>query len=170
MAAPPYSVEPFQAGTDIPSDIARIHLEIRQWQESTKQNIFIDILDSQADLKTLDTYYVSRGGNFFIAKDHEHRVIGFIGLRNDGNGHGVMKRLAVVPDWQRRGVGTALVTTAMLWAQQHGFTKLSLYTGITEKARPLYEKFGFKVLGFREVRRDCYMELNLSKVPQLIEE
>jgi GNAT superfamily N-acetyltransferase len=163
MTHPLYTIAPFQRGTDIPSDIARTHLEIRQWQESINQNTFIDILDSQADLKALNKYYVAQGGNFFIAKDSKHRIIGFIGLRNEGNGHCVMRRLAVVPDWQRKGVGTALIAVAMSWAEQHNFTKLSLHTGISEKARPLYEKFGFKALSFRESRQDYYMELNFSK-------
>ena len=156
-----FSVKPFQAGIDDPAEIARIHLGIRQWQEEIDQNKFLDIQDSQADLKTLDEYYVARGGNFFIAKDSEWQVIGFMGLRNDGDGHGVLKRLAVIPEHQRQGIGKVLIAEAIEWARQNGFTKLSLHTGITEKARPLYEKFGFEVLGFREARHDCYMALDL---------
>ncbi len=163
MASVSFSIKPFRPGVDDPADIARVHLEIRQWQEKINQNKFLDILDSQADLRALDEYYVGRGGNFFVAKDSGNRIIGFMGLRNDGGGRGVMKRLAVIPECQRQGVGRALVAAAIDWASGNGFTKLSLHTGITEKARPLYEKFGFRVLGVRQARRDQYMELDLLR-------
>lgn len=161
-----YSVAPFKARVDVPADIAAIHLDIRKWEiAEVGHNIFLDILDSQADLNALDQYYIARGGNFFIAKDAQQQVIGFVGLRNDGNEQGTFKRLAVVPQWHRRGVGKALVTTAMDWATQAGFTQLSLHTGLHEHARPLYEQFGFRVVDFRDDYKDWAMEWELQRSP-----
>lgn len=161
MAQTSYSVAPFQTGIDVPADIAAIHLGIRNWQVETGQNTFRNILESQADLKALDQYYVEPGGNFFIARGLGSSVIGFLGLRNDGEGNGVFKRLAVVPEWHRKGVARALVGEAMDWAGETGFTKLSLQTNVGENARPLYEDFGFTVVGFVDEEEDWLMERSL---------
>ncbi|HEX5743836.1 MAG TPA: GNAT family N-acetyltransferase [Candidatus Saccharimonadales bacterium] len=157
-----FSVKPFQAGKDSPDEIAATHLKIRQWEERVGQADFSGrILSSQKDLKSLNRYYVAAGGNFFIAKDTEGRLIGFVGLKNNGDGHGAFKRLAVVPEWQRKGVGKALVSVAIDWARAAGFTKLSLQTHSREYAKSLYEQFGFKVVGWVDELEDWLMERRL---------
>lgn len=157
-----FEIEPFQPGKDTPADIALIHLSVRNWQEKVGQNTFSNILESQADLNKIERYYIDPGGNFFVARNPQKKILGFIGLRNDGNGKGVIKRLSVRPDYQRQGIGKALVGNALDWARQNGFTKISLHTNIGEKARSIYEKFGFKVVGFVEEHEDWTMELNLK--------
>ncbi|HEX5456531.1 MAG TPA: GNAT family N-acetyltransferase [Candidatus Saccharimonadales bacterium] len=158
-----YSISAFQPGADKPDIIAGLHLDVRLWQRESGQNEFAGrILDSQADLKAIEAYYIKPGGNFFIAKDNKGNVIGFIGLKNDGHGEGSLKRLAVVPEWQRRGVGRALVSMAMDWAKRAGFARLSLQTHSREYAKPLYEKFGFKVTAWLEERGDWIMECKLE--------
>lgn len=158
-----YSVNPFRPGIDAPDVIAGLHLDVRLWQREAGQNAFRGrIMDSQADLKTLEAYYIKPGGNFFIAKDKKDNVIGFIGLKNDGGGQGTLKRLAVVPEWQRKGVGRELVAALMDWARKAGFKRLSLQTHSREYAKPLYEKFGFKVTGWDEKRHDWLMECELE--------
>lgn len=157
-----YTVGPFKKGVDSPAGIAALHLEIRRWQKKTGQNDFKGhLLGSQGDLKDLERYYIAPGGNFFIAKDAHGKIIGFVGLRNDGGGHGSFKRLAVVPAWQRKGVGKALLAETIDWARQTGFTKLSLQTHSREHAKPLYEQFGFKTTGWVEERGDWLMEREL---------
>ena len=158
-----YSVNPFRPGIDAPDVIASLHLDVRLWQRESGQNEFAGrIMDSQADLKAIEASYLKPGGNFFIAKDKTGKVIGFIGLKNDGDGNGSLKRLAVVPKWQRRGVGQALVTAIMDWAKKAGFTKLSLQTHSREYAKPLYEKLGFNVTGWVEEKQDWIMECRLE--------
>ncbi len=157
-----FTVSRFQTGVDNPLGIAELHLAIRKWQKKTGQNDFKGhLLGSQADLKDLETYYIAPGGNFFIAKDRKGGIIGFVGLKNVGGRRGAFKRLAVVPEWQRKGVGKALVSAAMDWAKQAGFTKLTVQTNSREHAKPLYEKFGFKTSGWVEERQDWLMELTL---------
>jgi GNAT superfamily N-acetyltransferase len=162
MSESDYTVGPFKKGVDAPAGIAALHLEIRRWQKKTGQNDFKGhLLGSQADLKDLEHYYIASGGNFFIAKDSVGEIIGFVGLRNDGDGHGSFKRLAVVPAWQRKGVGKALVAETMNWAKLAGFTRLSLQTHSREHARSLYEQFGFQTTGWVEERHDWLMECRL---------
>lgn len=158
-----YSVNPFRPGIDAPDVIAGLHLDVRLWQRAAGQNEFKGrIMDSQADLKALEAYYIKPGGNFFIATDDKGDVIGFIGLKNEGKGQATLKRLAVLPKWQRKGVGKTLVSAVMDWAKQAGFTKISLQTHSREYAKPLYEQFGFKVTGWVEERRDWLMECKLE--------
>jgi GNAT superfamily N-acetyltransferase len=159
MSKADYTVATFRADIDSPDDIAALHLKIRKWEQRVGQADFSGrMLSSQDDLKVLDQYYVAGGGNFFIAKDAKDKIIGFVGLKNGGGGHGIFKRLVVMPEWQRQGVGTALVSAAIEWARQAGFTKLSLQTHSREHARPLYEKFGFKVTGWVDGLQDWLME------------
>lgn len=158
-----YAVGPFDANGEIlPADIASTHLSIREWQVGTGQNTFSNILDSQPDLNGLENYYISPGGNFFVATD-KSRLLGFIGLRNDGEGQGVIKRLAVIPDEQRRGIGKTLAGSIIDWAREAGFSKLTLHTNIGEKARALYEQFGFEIKGWVPEHEDWYMELELKQ-------
>ncbi len=158
-----FTVEVFQNGADNPYDIAALHLRIRRWQKAVGQNDFKGhLMGSQADLKNLERYYIQPGGNFFIAKDGASDIIGFVGLKNDGDGQGAFKRLAVIPEWQRKGVGKALVSTAIDWARNAGFTKLSLQTHDKEHARSLYVGLGFKTTGWVEERQDWIMELDLK--------
>ncbi len=52
--------------------------------------------------------------------------------------------MAVARDWRGRGVGSALLATAIAWARQQGMHKLSL--GVfahNDAAIALYRKFGF---------------------------
>ena len=162
MTKASFTVGPFRPGTDDPTQIATLHLKIRRWQKKTGQNDFKGhLLGSQKDLKGLENYYVGGGGNFFVAKDGQDRLVGFVGLRSDGDGHGSFKRLAVVPEWQRMGVGKALVSAAIDWARRSGFTRLGLQTNSREHARSLYEQFGFQVTGWVEERQDWLMECRL---------
>ena len=157
-----YSVKSFKTGVHDSSEIAKLHLASRRWQEKIGQNTFSNILESQKDLNGLEEYYITPGGNFFVAENTKGEVIGFIALRNDGDGKGTIKRLAVLPDYHRRGIARALVGELVDWAKQNGFSKLSLHTNIGEKARPIYEQFGFKVVGFVDEHEDWAMEANLK--------
>jgi RimJ/RimL family protein N-acetyltransferase len=143
------NVTPFdrEEGTR-PVDIANIHLGIRLWQERVGQNSFSNLYESQTDLNDLENYYISNGGNFFVAHTPNVAVAGFVGLRNDGEGQGSIKRLAVLPEHQSQGIGQSLVGEAVEWAQTQDFKKLMLHTNVGENARPIYEKFGFEVVGF----------------------
>ncbi len=143
------TVTPFEQESGVrPLDIANIHLGIRMWQEQVGQNQFSNLYESQADLRNLEDYYIANGGNFFVARAADGAIAGFVGMRNDGQGEGSIKRLAVLPEYQSRGIGQSLVGEAVEWAQAQSFKQLTLHTNAGENARPIYEKFGFEVVGF----------------------
>lgn len=157
-----YKISEFLESEDSAMDIARLHLGIRQWQVQQGQAKFTKgIMSSQEDLKNLQTNYIEKGGNFFIAKDSNGEVLGFLGVRNDGEGTGTIKRVAVMPKNQGRGIGSSLLKAGMEWSRRNGYRKLSLSTGINETAKPLYEKFGFKVVGRDLENEDYLMEIAL---------
>ena len=65
--------------------------------------------------------------------------------------------LMVASDHRRRGVGRALLKTAVSWARENGIRKLELHVfPHNEPAIRLYEEFGFEREGFRKAhyRRD----------------
>lgn len=58
---------------------------------------------------------------------------------------GKIERLAVLPDWRRRGIGTQLMETAIAYLQQQG-VELAIVHAQTY-AIPLYEQVGFVLVG-----------------------
>ncbi|MES2971468.1 MAG: GNAT family N-acetyltransferase [Patescibacteria group bacterium] len=159
-------ISPFDGDQATADTIAALHLDLRFWQREHGQNQFrTNIRESQADLTNIGSYYVEPGGNFFIARDASDNVItGFVGLKRAQETEemeAVLKRLAVLPKYHRRGIGTLLVGALVEWAAESGFRKISLSTGEGENARSLYEKFGFVVVGFDEEHQDHLMELEL---------
>ena len=153
-------------GSISPSQIALAHLAVRQNQEREGTNIFSDITDTQADLVGLEQNYIANGGNFFTAGSEGGQLEGFVGLRNHGDGHGELKRLAVLPEFEGLGVGRALVATLIDWAHENEFTRITLETGGDEHARTrIYEKIGFVITGVapKEHKTDGWlMELSLD--------
>jgi ribosomal protein S18 acetylase RimI-like enzyme len=56
----------------------------------------------------------------------------------------------VHPEYQRRGIGRALLTRCIDWASARGIERLELYTRYdNERARALYESEGFRVESVR---------------------
>lgn len=68
----------------------------------------------------------------------------------DGNAH--VEQVSVLPDWQGRGVGRALIDAAVEWALSRRLRSLTLTT-FTDVPwnRPLYEHLGFRVMTEQEI-------------------
>jgi RimJ/RimL family protein N-acetyltransferase len=83
------------------------------------------------------------------------QVVGEIRIDPSWMGFGEVGMM-VAADWRGRGVGTALVATAITWAREHGLHKLALSVfPHNHAAIALYRKFGFVEEGrlVRHVRR-----------------
>lgn len=130
-----------------PAEIAALHLGIREWQIATDRNRFPNILDSRDDLMDPQGSYMDAGGTLIIAQEStSKKVVGIVGLENEGNGQAELKRMGVAPEHQRQGVGSALMEGLIEFAVSQNFREISLTTGLREDGQHLYRKFGFKPL------------------------
>lgn len=86
---------------------------------------------------------------FFVA-EKDGVIIGYIGVQNIA-GEGFITNVAVLPDYQGCGVGTALLNTAVEFCKSAGMVSLSLEVRKSNlTAIKIYEKAGFKTVGQRK--------------------
>lgn len=150
-------VSSYNAFRDLDRDIYACHYAVRLWQNEQTLQWWSprDIGDSSDDLLDIAWYYLESGGNFWVARGPLWRVVGLIGLRVSDDqmrgwrDTGVVKRFAVLPEFQGQGVGSRLLGALMEYAEGaatadcHPLRRLRLTTGRTETARPMYERYGF---------------------------
>ena len=82
----------------------------------------------------------------FVAETESNEAVGFaICLRRDGTGY--ISVVAVVPRWRRRGVASALVTTAAGYLRQLGLERVRIDAYLDARAAvDTYRALGFEVL------------------------
>ena len=85
----------------------------------------------------------------YLARGPDGAAVGFCSLwRILDELH--INNLAVLPEWRRRGIGSALLAHAVQEGRQSGATRATLEVRRSnDLARALYEGFGFKVAGVR---------------------
>ena len=111
-------------------------------------------VDREQRMTDFTTTLSSPDAAFFVA-DAAGEVIGdvYVGRRS----HGVADLgMLVAEPWRGRGVGTALMGTAIDWARNAGAHKVALQVWThNDAARSLYRKFGFEEEGLlrRHYRR-----------------
>ena len=78
----------------------------------------------------------------------DDKVAGFMGIRvHPDDSMGEIYVIAVHPDCQRQGIGSALMTFAFDWLRQQGLTMVMVETGADEghaQSRAAYERAGFE--------------------------
>jgi len=92
----------------------------------------------------------NRGVSFcFLARDHERRVVGFCSFwRVLDELH--INNLAVLPEFRRAGVASALLTYVLREGAKLGARRATLEVRRSnDAARLLYERFGFSIAGVR---------------------
>ncbi|MGI2906191.1 GNAT family N-acetyltransferase [Tolypothrix sp. VBCCA 56010] len=77
-------------------------------------------------------------------------AVGFVAVKLDSESSlGEIYMIAVDPDYQRRGIGTALIEFALNWMKAAGMSVAMVETGGDPghaPARCIYEKLGFRLL------------------------
>ena len=102
---------------------------------------------ANADLNSIQAEYLDRNGEFIIAE-----------IEGDIAAYGAflpvdaltieIRRMRVAPEWQRQGLGTALLDCLLAKARKCGFKRAILNTDIRmEGAITLYKKAGFVEIG-----------------------
>ena len=92
----------------------------------------------------LSAYMKKPGSHFWVAETPTGDVVGMIGVQQHGDGVGEIRRLRVAQPHRRRGVGKALVESAVRYCNENGYLKVTLDTFVDrEPAIKLFEKFRF---------------------------
>jgi ribosomal protein S18 acetylase RimI-like enzyme len=85
------------------------------------------------------------GSHFWVAENDAGEVVGMIGVQHHEPGVASIRRLRVAQSHRRRGIGSALVETAIEFCQENQYLKVKLDTFIErEPAIKLFVKFGFR--------------------------
>lgn len=121
--------------------------------------------DTGADLDHLhEGYFADGGASAFWAAMIGEDLVGMVGVQRTGDNCAEIRRLRVHERHRRRGVGTRLMEQALAFCQDHRYLKVVLDVR-TERAPAIamFEKFGFKLSGTREMGgrklHDFYLDL-----------
>jgi ribosomal protein S18 acetylase RimI-like enzyme len=102
-----------------------------------------------------------------LLEDGSSRAAGLLHLRPEDATTGYVSELAVHPDFQRRGLGEALMRWSFPWFRQQGLQRAALTTSPdNERAIALYRKLGFTVT---EQGVDYRRSLDEDEVQQTLE-
>lgn len=111
-----------------------------------------------SDLENINAFYLDVGGAFFVAID-EGMIIGSSAVRMINSGRCEIKRLYVRKDFRGKGVGTALLSQALRFAEQNcSFATLKTDVSLDDAIR-LYLKNGFLIV--KEDDKTIYFEKQL---------
>lgn len=99
-----------------------------------------------------DVYMKCPGSRFWVAESPSGQIAGMIGVQHHDDGNGQIRRLRVRSDFQRRGIGTALLETALRFCQEKSYLKVTLDTYVERDAAvSLFDKFRFRLDRTRSV-------------------
>jgi ribosomal protein S18 acetylase RimI-like enzyme len=127
--------------------------------------------DTGVDIDDIQGAYLSTGGNFWLAINPEGEVVGMIGVQQHESVEGEIRRLRVRSDSRRRGIGTAMLETAIKFCREKQYLKVTLDTFMDrEPAVSLFQKFKFRHSRTREVGDKTllyfYLDLYSSDSPK----
>jgi putative acetyltransferase len=99
---------------------------------------------TDAELEDLPDSYSLRGGRFWIARDDAGRLLGTAGGMPLTGGDVELRKMYLAPAARGRGVGRALLETALTFARAAGAAHMVLDTTDAMRAAiALYERAGF---------------------------
>jgi ribosomal protein S18 acetylase RimI-like enzyme len=108
--------------------------------------------DTGLDIDDIQSAYMETAGNhFWVAADSADQPIGMIGVQHHDQGVGQIRRLRVDQNQRRRGIGSALLETAITFCRENQYLKV-LLESFTERAAALelFRKLGFQLTTTRE--------------------
>jgi ribosomal protein S18 acetylase RimI-like enzyme len=91
--------------------------------------------------------YAKRANTIFLVAVDSGSAVGYLQTAAS-KGLGYIGRVAVLPEYQRMGIGTRFTSEALLWCGKMGAERIKLRSPLTDiPAHNLYEKFGFSEVG-----------------------
>ncbi|MDP9174024.1 MAG: GNAT family N-acetyltransferase [Planctomycetota bacterium] len=102
--------------------------------------------DTGLDIDDIEHEYMRRPGNhFWVAEDDQGSVVGMIGVQHYEEGMGTIRRLRVAQSHRRRGIGSALLESALEFCGENQYLKVTLDTFVErDPAIQLFVKFRFR--------------------------
>lgn len=129
------------------SDAEEIHLCLR-----IAFGRFLDSYSREAFLDTVPTVEKVRERfhhmSLFVAEDRERKVIGTVAWYLKSADEGYIRGMAVLPEWQGKGVAQDLMAAAEEDIRNHGCSRAALdTTDPLKRAIRFYEKLGYRRTG-----------------------
>ena len=143
--------------TDIPS--------LRGLFEASLYEGHVRINDSGADIENLDAgYFDDDGRSGFWVAEVPDQVVGMIGVQCVADEVAEIRRLRVLDDYRRKGIGASLLDHAVQFCRSHDYVKIVLDVRVErDPAIHLFEKAGFFLARTREAEGhktlDFYVDL-----------
>lgn len=153
-ASPPHRPEEGQPGVAIPADF---HVEVCDWRNAmdrdallaVRASVFIEEQHVPPDLERDDD---DARALHVLARALDGAAIGTGRLLVEGGpgddayaATGRIGRMAVLPDWRRRGVGASLLHALLDLARDRALARICLHA--QRDAVAFYRRFGFETLG-----------------------
>ena len=140
-AEPSDAPELVRLGREVGSEPGRWLITASDWRS---------VADERRYLKAVRRYPHAA---VYVAESGEGQLVARLSLSRDqhpSSAHVADLGLMVDAGWRRRGIGRALLETAVEWARRVGVRKIELHVfPHNEAAIKLYEEFGFEREGFR---------------------
>ena len=106
------------------------------------------------DIKDYFRWLYARDKDGFMVAEVNGEAVGFVACDTnwisffDMNRMGEIHEIFVLPEYRRRGIGTALMIKAIIYIKSRGLNKAGLWVGETNyNAIKFYRKFGFREVG-----------------------
>jgi ribosomal protein S18 acetylase RimI-like enzyme len=85
--------------------------------------------DTALDIDDIESVYMNTPGNhFWVAENREGQIVGMIGVQHHEREVGQVRRLRVAQDYRRRGIGKALMETAITFCKDNEYIKIAFDT------------------------------------------
>ena len=105
----------------------------------------IDLEETDADLRDIESSYLKAGGVFEIIEDRQGNLLGTVGLYPVDESTCELRKMYFVPKARGLGLGKYILERAIARAGELGFERIVLETAsVLKAANHLYVKYGFR--------------------------
>jgi putative acetyltransferase len=127
---------------------------------------FYDILEEERELKDVDDFqqvYVNNRGLFLVVLDDD-KLVGTGALKKYEENIAELKRLWLLEDYHRQGIGYRVVNQLLDFARVQNFERVRLQTSTQQvRAIQFYKQLGFhEIPRYRETMDTVFMEMKLT--------
>ena len=107
----------------------------------------IDLEETDADLRDIESSYLKAGGVFEIIEDRQGNLLGTVGLYPVDESTCELRKMYFVQQARGLGLGKYILERAIAQAKELGFERIVLETAsVLKAANHLYVKYGFRPL------------------------